>query len=114
MNDDPMLSQDEMTRLQADGHDLITTAGFRSVEAYVIHLIHTAAYAHAARCVKHASGLGKTVSFNPFHFSAATCVANIVNPDDISPGDKASAERGAILKQSIYTAAYTLLESKNR
>jgi 2-polyprenyl-3-methyl-5-hydroxy-6-metoxy-1,4-benzoquinol methylase len=51
-----MLTQEEMTRLQAEGHDLIDTAGFRSAEEYVIHLIHTAAYAHAARLVE-----GKTV-----------------------------------------------------
>jgi SAM-dependent methyltransferase len=56
MKSDPMLTQDEMTRLQADCHDLIATADFRTAEQYVLHLIHTAAYVNAARLVE-----GKTV-----------------------------------------------------
>jgi 2-polyprenyl-3-methyl-5-hydroxy-6-metoxy-1,4-benzoquinol methylase len=47
-----MLTQEEMTRLQAEGHELIDTADFRSAKEYVLHLIHTAAYVHAARLVE--------------------------------------------------------------
>ncbi len=44
-----MLTHKEMVGLQAEKHDLITTELFPSREAYVLHLIHTAAYVQAAR-----------------------------------------------------------------
>ena len=47
-----MLTHEEMIGLQAEKHDLINTTEFRSIEEYVLHLIHTAAYAQAARLVE--------------------------------------------------------------
>ena len=44
-----MYTHEEMIGLQAEKHDLINAAEFRSIEGYVLHLIHTAAYSLAAR-----------------------------------------------------------------
>lgn len=47
-----MLSDEEMISIQAERHDLITTTNFRSVEQYILHLIHTFAYVAASRLAK--------------------------------------------------------------
>jgi len=47
-----VLTHEEMIRLQAEQHDLVDTNQLRSTQKYVLHLMHTAAYAHAARLVE--------------------------------------------------------------
>ncbi len=44
-----MLSNEEMIGLQAEKHELINTEKFSSEEEYVLHLMHTFAYEHAAK-----------------------------------------------------------------
>lgn len=44
-----MLSHQEMIGLQSEKHDLIDPDRFATEEQFVLHLIHTAAYVHAAR-----------------------------------------------------------------
>lgn len=44
-----MLSHEEMVRLQAEKHELISGHSFQSEEEYVLHLMHTASYLQAAR-----------------------------------------------------------------
>jgi 2-polyprenyl-3-methyl-5-hydroxy-6-metoxy-1,4-benzoquinol methylase len=48
-----MLTHEEMVGLHAEKHDLINAIEFNSIEAYVQHLIHSAAYAQAARLVEY-------------------------------------------------------------
>jgi 2-polyprenyl-3-methyl-5-hydroxy-6-metoxy-1,4-benzoquinol methylase len=47
-----MLTHEEMIGLQAEKHALINAIEFRSIEKYVLHLIHTTAYAQATRLVE--------------------------------------------------------------
>jgi 2-polyprenyl-3-methyl-5-hydroxy-6-metoxy-1,4-benzoquinol methylase len=44
-----VLSHDEMVGLQAEKHDLVATDGFRSNEEFVLHLMHSCAYAKVAQ-----------------------------------------------------------------
>jgi 2-polyprenyl-3-methyl-5-hydroxy-6-metoxy-1,4-benzoquinol methylase len=46
-----MLTHEEMIGMQAEKHHLINATAFRSIEEYVLHLMHTAAYAQATRLV---------------------------------------------------------------
>ena len=52
-----MLTHEEMIELQAEKHDLINPIGFSSTEGYVLHLIHTVAYAQATQLVENMSVL---------------------------------------------------------
>ncbi|RJP78380.1 MAG: class I SAM-dependent methyltransferase [Candidatus Zixiibacteriota bacterium] len=47
-----MLTPEQMVSLQAERHSLVLDDHIRTEEEYVLHLIHTAAYAHAARLVE--------------------------------------------------------------
>lgn len=47
-----MLTDAEMIGLQAEKHDLIDAKAFSTREEYVLHLVHTAAYEHAARLAR--------------------------------------------------------------
>jgi SAM-dependent methyltransferase len=47
-----MLSHQEMIGLQAEKHELTDEDEFQTSEQYVLHLMHCAAYAHAARVVR--------------------------------------------------------------
>lgn len=44
-----MLTHEEMIGLQAEKHELIDPKRFKTREEYVLHLVHTVAYEHAAR-----------------------------------------------------------------
>lgn len=46
-----MLTHEEMIGLQAEKHELTIESEFRTAEQYVLHLMHSAAYMHAARVV---------------------------------------------------------------
>lgn len=47
-----LLSHEEMIGFQAENHDLIDNDSLRTVEQYVLHLIHASAYMNAAKIVE--------------------------------------------------------------
>lgn len=87
-----MLTHDEMLGLQAEKHDLIDASRFRSEQEYVIHLMHTAAYAQASAIAagKRVLDLGCNTGYGTriLSGSAAEAVGVDVSPSAIAEACK--------------------------
>jgi len=98
-----MLTHEEMIGIQAENHDLIRTTTFRSVEEYVLQLVHTCAYVTASRVAKNKkvldlgcnTGYGTRILFN----SAKQIVGVDVSENAISSAKNEYGHLGITFRQ---------------
>ena len=98
-----MLTHEEMIGIQAEKHDLIRTTTFRSLEEYVLQLVHTCAYVTASRVAKNKkvldlgcnTGYGTRILFD----SAKQIVGVDVSENAVSSAKNEYGHLGITFKQ---------------